>query len=131
MVMSRNSGRRRRVASPERAALLREVLGLVGEKWTLLVVNALTELGTLRFSRLHAEVGDVSQKMLTKTLRRLERDGLLQRTVYPTVPPHVEYSLTPLGRSLGDAVCVIWEWTEKHANDVKKSRAVYDERNAG
>lgn len=126
MAEARKPVSRKRTASPERAALMREVLGLIGERWTLLVVNALVEHDTMRFSRLHEAVGQVSQKMLTKTLRRLERDGLVERTVHPTVPPHVDYELTKLGRSLGEAVCEIWQWVDKHTDDVVRARSRFD-----
>jgi DNA-binding HxlR family transcriptional regulator len=105
--------------------LVRDVLERVADKWTLLVIEELTE-GTLRFTRLRDRLGGVSQKMLTKTLRQLERDGLVTRHVHPVVPPHVEYELTPLGESLGEAVCGIWQWVEKHMKDVERSRRKYD-----
>src|SRR5687768_14614019 len=91
-------------ASPPKEALVREILGRVADKWTLLVIEALAGEGEVRFSRLREQVGDVSQKMLTKTLRQLERDGLVTRRVHPVVPPHVDYKLTPLGESLGESV---------------------------
>lgn len=109
----------------KKEALAREVLERVADKWTLLVIEALEE-GTLRFSRLREQVGGVSQKMLTKTLRQLERDGLVTRHVYPVIPPRVEYKLTPLGESLGEAVCGIWLWVEAHSEDVERSRRDYD-----
>lgn len=109
--------------------LVRDVLERVADKWTLLVIEELTE-GTLRFTRLRERVGGVSQKMLTKTLRQLERDGLVIREVHPVVPPHVDYRLTPLGESLGEAVCGVWMWVEKHMKDVERSRRKYDARAA-
>jgi DNA-binding HxlR family transcriptional regulator len=111
--------------SSQQEALVREILGRVADKWTLLVIEALTE-GELRFSRLREKVGGVSQKMLTKTLRQLERDGLLTRRVHAVVPPRVDYTLTPLGESLGEAVCGIWLWVEAHSEEVERSRRVYD-----
>lgn len=105
--------------------LVREVLERVADKWTLLVIMALED-GHLRFSRIREKVGGVSQKMLTKTLRQLERDGLVTRTVHPVVPPHVDYELTPLGHSLGEAVCSVWLWVEKHVHDVQRSRRAFD-----
>jgi DNA-binding HxlR family transcriptional regulator len=107
-------------------ALARELLTRVAYKWTLLVIDALAEGGELRFSRLRERVDGVSQKMLTKTLRDLERDGLVTRHVHPVVPPHVDYKLTPLGESLGESVCGIWLWVEAHARDVHQSRHAYD-----
>src|SRR5262245_36121739 len=87
--------------------LVRDVLERIADKWTLLVLDAL-EGGELRFTRIREKVGGVSQKMLTKTLRQLERDGLVTRTVHPVVPPHVDYKLTPLGESLAESVCGVW-----------------------
>lgn len=106
--------------------LLREILERVADKWTLLVIDALDGEPELRFTRLREKVGGVSQKMLTKTLRDLERDGLVTRRVHPVIPPHVDYQLTPLGRKLGASVCGIWTWVEKHMAEVERSRRSYD-----
>src|SRR5258708_25627191 len=81
---------------------IRDVLDRVGDRWSMLLLCTLAENGTLRFSALKARIDDISQRMLAQTLRRLEQDGLLSRTVYPTNPPRVEYALTPLGKSLLD-----------------------------
>jgi len=113
----------------EKEALVHEMLGRVADKWTLLVIEELSG-GELRFTRLRERLGGVSQKMLTKTLRQLERDGLVTRHVHPVIPPHVEYELTPLGESLGEAVCGIWTWVEKHVQDVERSRRTYDRKRA-
>lgn len=107
-------------------ALVREILERVADKWTLLVIEELGSGGEMRFSRLRERIGGVSQKMLTKTLRQLERDGLVTRRVHAVVPPRVEYELTPLGESLGEAVCGIWLWVEAHSDDVERSRRSYD-----
>jgi DNA-binding HxlR family transcriptional regulator len=107
-------------------ALVRETLERVADKLTLLVIDVLGEEGELRFTRLRERVGGVSQKMLTKTLRQLERDGLVTRRVHPVVPPRVDYKLTPLGESLGESVCGIWTWVEKHMKDVERARRAYD-----
>jgi DNA-binding HxlR family transcriptional regulator len=112
--------------TPEQEALLREVLERVADKWTLLVLNALEEGGDVRFTRLRERVGGVSQKMLTKTLRQLERDGLVSRRVYPEVPPRVEYRLTPRGHGLNEATCALWLWVEANVDDVHQSRRAYD-----
>jgi DNA-binding HxlR family transcriptional regulator len=112
----------------KKEALVRELLGRVGDKWTLLVIDALAEAGELRFSRLRAQVGGISQKMLTKTLRQLERDGLVVRRVHAEVPPRVDYRLTSLGESLGESVCGIWLWVERHIGAVERSRKSYDAR---
>lgn len=112
----------------QKEALVRELLGRVGDKWTLLVIEALSEGGELRFSRLQRAVGGISQKMLTKTLRELERDGLVARRVHAVVPPRVDYRLTALGESLGESVCGVWLWVEKHLAAVGRSRRSYDAR---
>ncbi len=93
---------------------MREILERIADKWTLLVIDALDGERELQFSRLQQRVGGVSQKMLTKTLRQLERDGLVTRRVHATVPPRVDYRLTPLGEKLGEAVCGIWLWVDAH-----------------
>lgn len=110
----------------KKEALAREILARVADKWTLLVIEELGEGGEMRFSRLRERIGGISQKMLTKTLRQLERDGLVTRQVHPVIPPRVEYRLTPLGDSLGEAVCGIWLWVEAHMDDVEQSRHAYD-----
>ena len=89
----------------------RQVLGRVADKWTMLVISALSAEDVLRFSELRRRVEGITQKVLTQTLRGLERDGLITRTVYPTVPVTVEYRLTPLGGSLATAVNAIKAWT--------------------
>jgi DNA-binding HxlR family transcriptional regulator len=120
----------RTVKSPEvsstKEALVREMLERVADKWTLLVIDALEGKTEVRFSRLRERIGDVSQKMLTKTLRQLERDGLVTRRVHAEVPPRVDYRLTPLGESLGEAVCSMWTWVETHLQAVERSRRSYD-----
>jgi DNA-binding HxlR family transcriptional regulator len=112
--------------SAQKEVLVRQTLERVADKWTLLVIDVLGEQGEMRFTRLREQVGGVSQKMLTKTLRQLERDGLVTRRVHPVVPPRVDYKLTPLGNSLGESVCGIWTWVEKHLKDVERARRAYD-----
>jgi len=107
----------------------RIVLDRVGDKWTVLVVSALAT-DTLRFTELRARVGGVAPKVLTQTLRALERDGILKRTVYAEVPPRVEYSLTRLGRSLATPIDAIQNWAETHVAAVLTARDTYDERAA-
>jgi len=102
----------------------REVFDRVGERWTALVLLALQD-GTLRFGQLRRQIEGISQKMLTQTLRGLERDGLVIRTAYPTVPVTVEYQLTPLGRSLGDAIDVLRTWAYAHIDDLEDARKAY------
>ena len=110
---------------PELDKLVREIIGRVADKWTMLVIEALAEHGCLRFTQLTAKVGGVSQKMLTKTVRQMEADGLLVRTVYPQVPPKVEYRLTEMGMSLGEAFCGVWLWAERHRQSIETARQAY------
>jgi DNA-binding HxlR family transcriptional regulator len=102
-----------------------ELLGRVGDKWTVLIVKALVEKPR-RFNELKREVGGISQQMLTRTLRTLERDGMVARTVHPTVPPSVEYALTGLGRSLAVPVLALADWTFAHLPQIHANRAAYD-----
>ena len=118
------SAQEREEDDPELEALVREIIGRVADKWTMLTLEALEEHGCVRFTRLGNLVGGVSQKMLTKTLRQMETDGLVVRTVYPVVPPKVEYELTDLGRSLSEAFCGVWKWAERHQADIARSRAM-------
>ena len=107
----------------------RQVLDRIADKWTALVIRVLAE-GTHRFGQLQRRVGGISQKMLTQTLRDLERDGLVERTVHPVVPPHVEYRLTPLGRSLRQPLDAICAWAEAHLGQMLAARANSDRRRA-
>jgi DNA-binding HxlR family transcriptional regulator len=109
-------------------ALVSEIIGRVADKWTMLALEALQEHGRLRFTELAAELKGVSQKMLTKTLRQMESDGLLIRTVFPVIPPRVEYDLTPLGSSLSEAFCGIWIWAEKHRDEIEATRKAFAQR---
>lgn len=106
---------------------VREVLDRVGDKWSVYVIHLLGG-GTKRFGELKREIDGISQRMLTVTLRGLERDGVVKRTVYPVVPPRVEYELTPLGDTLRSVVCGLVEWASEHASDIDAARAEYDER---
>lgn len=106
--------------------MVRELLSRVADKWTLLVIETLGTEGELRFTRLLEKIGGVSQKMLTQTLRQLERDGLVTRKVHAVVPPRVDYKLTPLGESLGEAVCSVWLWVEANLCEVESSRRRFD-----
>ena len=115
-------------ASPEIDRLVQEIIGRVADKWTLLLLEALAQQGVVRFSRLAQLVDGISQKMLTQTLRVMESDGFVTRTVYPVVPPRVEYALTPLGDSLGEAFCSVWHWAETHHAEMREARAAYRER---
>ncbi|SDV47986.1 winged helix-turn-helix transcriptional regulator [Chitinasiproducens palmae] len=111
------------LSTPETDRLVLEVIGRVADKWTMQVLEVLAERGRLRFTRVGEFVGDISQKMLTKTLRNMEADGFVQRTVHPEVPPRVEYELTELGRSLGAALCTLWQWAEDHHVELSAMRA--------
>lgn len=115
-------------SSPEVDALVREIIGRIADKWTMLVLEVLTEHGTLRFTRLGELVGGISQKMLTRTLRQMESDGLVERVVYPVVPPRVEYHLTPMGQGLSEAFCGVWLWCEQHYDGVMQARAAFQAR---
>lgn len=104
---------------------VRDVLDRIGDRWSLLVLTALAEGGTLRFSMLKNAIGDISQRMLAQTLRRLEQDGLVERTAYPTVPPRVEYALTSLGRSLLQPLGALMQWASANHDAVRAARAAY------
>ncbi|MFI5755416.1 winged helix-turn-helix transcriptional regulator [Streptomyces sp. NPDC051569] len=103
----------------------RDVLDRIGDKWTVLVLGELADAGPQRFTALRKRVSGVSEKMLTQTLRALERDGLVLRTVYPTVPPRVEYELTDLGHTLRDPLDAIKRWAKEHMGEVLAARASY------
>jgi DNA-binding HxlR family transcriptional regulator len=103
----------------------RHVLDLIGDKWATLIVGLL-EGQPKRFAALHREIGGISQKMLTQTLRRLERDGLVHRKVYAEVPPRVEYTLTPLGQTLCEPLATLRAWAEDHIAAVQAAQQRYD-----
>jgi DNA-binding HxlR family transcriptional regulator len=106
--------------------LAREIIEKIADKWTILVIDTLRTQGEMRFSRLRDEIGGVSQKMLTKTLRQLERDGLVTRYVHPVIPPRVDYQLTPLGGSLLKKICGIWDWVETNMGEMETARRQFD-----
>lgn len=103
----------------------RELLSRIGDKWSILIIAHLAE-GPLRFNILRRTIGQVSQRMLTLTLRSLERDGLVSRTVFPSIPPRVEYELTPLGRTLMGPVMTLIDWSLIHQGEVEKARSEYE-----
>ncbi|HYI02589.1 helix-turn-helix domain-containing protein [Hyalangium sp.] len=107
----------------------REVLNRVGDKWSVLVVSFLGG-GPLRFNELRRTIEGISQRMLTLTLRGLERDGLVTRTLYPSVPPRVDYELTELGRTLLEPVRVLAAWADKHRFMIQEARDRYDQKDA-
>lgn len=106
-----------------------EMLSRIGDKWTLLIVRELGQ-GPLRFSALKRRLGSISQKMLTATLRNLERDGMVSRTVTPSTPPQVEYALTAMGHDLFRPIAALAEWTITHADAIDAARQTYDGRRA-
>ena len=107
-----------------------DVLARVGDKWSVLVVTQLGG-GPKRFNELRRTIGGISQRMLTLTLRGLERDGLVSRTVFPTVPPRVDYALTSLGRDLLQPVSVLGAWAIRNQSKIEKARSRYDADNKG
>ena len=113
---------------PKVDRLVNELIGRVADKWTMLILEELNEKGVMRFSEIGRAIEGISQKMLTQTLRLMERDGLVTRTVYPVVPPRVEYQLTALGESLGAAFCGVWVWAERHLQEIEASREAFDAR---
>jgi DNA-binding HxlR family transcriptional regulator len=115
-------------ADPRVEALVTELIGRVADKWTMLILEELTEQGELRFTRLSERLPGISYKMLTQTLRSMEREGLVARTVHPVIPPRVDYKLTPLGLSLGAAFCGVWMWAEQHLTEVEEARVIFDQR---
>jgi len=115
---------------PRVEALVNELIGRVADKWTMLILEVLDEHGELRFTRIGELVPGISQKMLTQTLRQMERDGLVIRTVHPVVPPKVEYRLTGLGESLGEAFCGVWIWAARNMSEIEAARAAFDRRKA-
>lgn len=111
---------------PRVNALVTDLIGRVADKWTMLVLELLAEKGELRFTRISEGVPGISQKMLTQTLRQMERDGLLVRTVHPVIPPRVEYRLTDLGLGLGAAFCGVWLWAEENIDRIEAARQRFD-----
>src|SRR5215211_551687 len=106
----------------------REILARIGDKWSVSVMHVLGDSQTVRFNELKSQVDGISQRMLTVTLRGLERDGMVTRTVYPEVPPRVEYALTPLGTTLRQLVRGLVAWSGAHLAEVDAARAKYDSR---
>ncbi|MGW0580753.1 winged helix-turn-helix transcriptional regulator [Streptomyces sp. NPDC002920] len=109
----------------ERAALVRGVLSRIGDKWTVIVICSLGERSR-RFNELRRNVGGITQRMLTSTLRALERDGIVSRTVFPTTPPAVEYRLTEVGHDLQRVLHTLATWADDHADTISTARVVYD-----
>ncbi|HEY8984397.1 MAG TPA: helix-turn-helix domain-containing protein [Streptomyces sp.] len=107
-------------------SLAREIFSDVANKWALLIIETLGER-TLRFSELRDQVDGISHKMLTQNLRMLERNGLVDRTVHPTIPPRVEYTLTEPGRALRATVDLLCDWTQRYLGDIEKARELFEE----
>jgi DNA-binding HxlR family transcriptional regulator len=115
------------ICHTEEACEVRQILDRIADKWSLLVI-ALLDRGTLRFGELRRQIDGISQRMLTLTLRQLERDGLVRRTVYAVVPPRVDYELTPLGQTLLETIQSLVSWSRDHRDEIARSRADYDGR---
>jgi DNA-binding HxlR family transcriptional regulator len=113
---------------PDGGRTIRQTLDRVGDKWSVLVIGVLAASGPLRFVALHQRVPGISQRMLTLTVRHLERDGLLSRTAYAEVPPRVEYQLTALGDSLRTVVAALAQWAADHDDEIKAARLAFDTR---
>jgi DNA-binding HxlR family transcriptional regulator len=113
--------------SSEDCRAVSSVLARVGDKWSVLII-ALLSNGSKRFTEIKRTIGGISQRMLTLTLRGLERDGLVKRTQFPTIPPRVVYELTPLGRSLGKAVKPLGEWAQGHIKHIARAQAAFDKK---
>jgi DNA-binding HxlR family transcriptional regulator len=116
------------VQTPEVAALVRDIIGKIADKWTLLVLDFLEEKAAVRFGEIARGVEGVSQKMLTKTLRQMECDGLITRVVHPVIPPHVEYALTEMGKTLTCAFCGVWMWAAENHVRVETARTKFNQR---
>jgi DNA-binding HxlR family transcriptional regulator len=116
-------------SEPDPTCEVRTILDRIADKWSLLVICVLAD-GTHRFSELRREIDGISQRMLTLTLRGLEREGLISRTVFPVVPPRVDYELTELGSTLLDTIQELVAWASKHGSEIIAARAAYDARAA-
>lgn len=109
---------------------IRHILDRFGDKWSILIISILGHVGKQRFNELNQQIGDISQKMLTVTLRSLEADGLISRKLYPEIPPRVEYELTDLGRSLLPHIEQLALWAEQHMDCILKNREKYSQKKA-
>lgn len=121
------SPRNNQLNQRERCPAVREVLNRVGDKWSVQIVALLGD-GAMRFSELRRSIEGISQRMLTLTLRGLERDGLIERTVFPEIPPRVEYELTRLGKTLLEPIQGLAEWAERYRTSIQDARAKFDAR---
>ncbi|MBB4063061.1 winged helix-turn-helix transcriptional regulator [Gellertiella hungarica] len=116
---------------PALEKLVEDIIGKVADKWTMLILEALEEHGTLRFTEVGRLVPGISQKMLTKTLRQMEYDGLVERRIHPVIPPHVDYTLTEMGHGLSYAFCGVWTWAEENRARIEAARTAFLARNGG
>ena len=107
------------------ACRAREVLQRVGDKWSVFVIDLLGQ-GTMRFGELHRSIDGITARMLTVTLRGLERDGIVTRTIHPVIPPRVDYALTPMGRTLLDTIGQLVSWADSHLAEIDAARTAYD-----
>jgi DNA-binding HxlR family transcriptional regulator len=123
------SPRNTKLHRPDACPAVREVLHRVGDKWSVQIVALLGD-GTMRFSELRRAIEGISQRMLTLTLRGLERDGLVTRTVFPEIPPRVEYELTRLGNTLLEPIQALAEWAAEYRVSIYEARARFDAKNA-
>lgn len=107
---------------------IQRVFDTIADKWSVIVIYALSQQERRRYSELQRVIGGISQKMLTQTLRKLERDGLVERHVYPVVPPKVEYSLTPMGQTLTELLKAFCGWAQTHWDEIEAARIRYDKK---
>lgn len=107
---------------PQLERMVTEIIGRVADKWTMLLIDLLHEHGDQRFGQLQRLCEGISPKMLTQTLRAMEQDGLVSRTIYPEIPPKVVYGLTDLGLGLGAAFCGVWKWAAKNRDRIEEAR---------
>ena len=114
-------------ASGPSSCRAREVLQRVGDKWSVYVIDLLGQ-ETKRFTELHRSIDGITARMLTVTLRGLERDGIVTRTIHPVIPPRVEYALTPMGRTLLDTIGQLVAWADSHLPEIEAARAAYDDK---
>src|SRR5580698_4882848 len=117
-----------REIDPRVEKLVVDLIGRVADRWPMIILEVLVEHGILRFTQLGRLVTGISQKMLTQTIRQMERDGLLTRKVYPVVPPKVEYALTEMGLTLSAAFCGVWVWAAENLQKVEGARSKFDKR---
>ena len=115
------------VAGAPSSCRAREVLQRVGDKWSMYVIDLLAR-GTMRFTELHRGIDGITARMLTVTLRGLERDGIVTRTIHPVIPPRVEYALTPMGLTLLDTIGQLVSWADVHLPEISAAQSAYDAR---